>query len=70
MNKDLEANEEMPKVKRSKARTKSYIDAGPPQLKEAASVTSQSESEPPNVEATPAEDVIDGGPAPAAPSAP
>ena len=72
MNKDSEANEEKPKVKRAKARTKSYVDAGPPQLGEDATVTSQPEtgSKQLDVEATPTDDVIDAGPAPAAPTEP
>lgn len=43
------------------------IDAGLPQLAEVASSTFQAESEQLDVEALPASDAIDGGPAPAGP---
>jgi hypothetical protein len=70
MNKDSEANEEKPKVKRAKARTKSYVDAGPPQFEETATLPSHSEGKQLDVEAMPSQDVdvMDGGPAPAAPT--
>lgn len=72
MSEDLQANEEKPKVKRSRSRAKTYIDAGVPQFEEGAASTSTSPtptgSQQLDVEATPAEDLIDGGPAPAAPT--
>jgi len=72
MNEDLQPNEEKPKPRRSKARTKSYIDAGAPQAEAAAAITSASPTETGSKqldpEATPVQDLMDGGPAPAAPS--
>lgn len=72
MNEDLQTNEEKPTVKRSRGRTKSYDDAGAPQFEEAATITSASPTEAGSkqldVEAAPVEDLVDGGPAPSAPT--
>jgi len=69
MSADLQTNEEKPKARRTKARTKNYEDAGAPQVAEAIVIPSASETvtKQLDIEATPVEDLMDGGPAPAAP---
>ena len=55
MNEELQPNQAKPKARRSKARTKSYIDAGAPQAADDFTVASSSEtgSKQRDVEATP-----------------
>ena len=70
MKKGSKASKKMTTGEPAKSAIENDIDSGPPQLGEDVSNKSRVESEQLDVEAMPSGDMIDGGPAPAAPPKP